>query len=222
MWELDEHPGFRRVMDGASSVAAPLLAGFAFTLLLLILPTLAEDNGASQPFSRLPELAALLLLLAGLLLVMCVQAALTARYHTHTPGELEELYPEYFRDDAAFDPSSAPEKKRWTTNEWPARRVGSKWYGGWVLQFFHEESEQARKWSSAARHLYHVGIVSLLAGVAIAVLPPADDADAWRWTVAVVAVAGALVEVVWILSGTRLGERAWHEIRRRATPAAPR
>jgi hypothetical protein len=33
VWVFDEHPGYRRAIESAGTVAAPLLAGFSFTLL---------------------------------------------------------------------------------------------------------------------------------------------------------------------------------------------
>jgi len=217
VWLFDEHPGFGRAIEGAGTVAAPLLAGFAFTLLVLTLPTLAEKKTTvrlgggevvvveSQAFSRLPELAAVLLLLAGLLLIMSVQAGIYARYYAHRPADLEEWYPQYFREDRDFAPSSPPAWMEWNTTAWPAVQVGEKWYGGWARRFLFQEGKAALRWYSRARNLYHLGILSLLSGVALMVVPPASDADAWRWLIAAVAAAGTLAELAWIVSGPWAG-----------------
>ena len=76
VWPFKGDLGFRRSIESAGTVAAPLLAGFSFTLLVLHLPTLGEKETAvrvgadvrvtetSQDFSALPELAAVALLVA--------------------------------------------------------------------------------------------------------------------------------------------------------------
>lgn len=212
VWPSDVHPGFRRSIDVAGTVAAPLLAGFSFLLLVLLLPALADKttkvvtNGNTRliehapPFSAFPELATILLLLAALLLIATVQAAVTARYHSHTPTDLAEWYPEYFPEGTGPfgkgpDGSDLPE---WHTAEWPAMQVGSRWYGGWARSFLHTEQFSANKWASAARTTYHLGIMSLLLGVLALVIPPSGQGTPWRVALAGVAAAGVVVEGGWI------------------------
>ena len=76
VWPFPEHLGFRRAIDSAGAVAAPLLAGFSLTLLILILPSLPRAPGGApaaaadaESFSAAPEIAAILFLVAGLLLI---------------------------------------------------------------------------------------------------------------------------------------------------------
>jgi hypothetical protein len=207
VWQLPDHPGYRRSMESAGTVAAPLLAGFSFTLLVLLLPTLGDKTttvrvGAqarvatgSQDFSRAPELAAILLLLAGLLLVAAVQAAVTMRYHSHTPGELAELYPEYF--PLGDDPDVEGLPGWWTEHAAPAR-VGNRWYGGWAREYLYDELVRADRWAGWARRAYHAGIVALLAGLAMLVLPPDGVGDPARWVLFGIAIAGVVGEAIWI------------------------
>jgi hypothetical protein len=41
---FEEHPGYRRAMEVAGTVAAPLLAGFSFALLALLVPAMSEKS----------------------------------------------------------------------------------------------------------------------------------------------------------------------------------
>ena len=220
VWCFDESAGFSGSIESAGTIAAPLLAGFAFTLLVLVLPSigdtqtatqLAEQTGAvagTHPFSRFPELAVGLLLLAGLLMIMSVQAAIHARRHVHGPGDIEELYPQYFRDAPGFDPAKEPAWTQWTTPEWPAVELDGRWYGGWARRFFYEERKAAVWWYVRTRWLYHLGILSLLAGITILLVPPSSSADGWRWLIVAIAAAGALAEAAWMVPTSPFTELA--------------
>ncbi|MEA2467349.1 MAG: hypothetical protein QOJ57_1475 [Thermoleophilaceae bacterium] len=212
VWPLDAHLGYRRSIESAGTVAAPLLAGFSFTLLVLLLPTLGDERttvraGAaasvvkeSQAFTAVPELAAILLLLAGLALVFSVQAAITTRYYAHSPAELEEWYPEYFPGE---EPPEADRPAGWMTDDgWSAKRVGGKWYAGWPRQFLYEELKTGNKWAAWTRGLYHLGIVALLSGLTALVIPPAGGGSPGRTLLVVLAAVGVVVELSWI---------AWNE-----------
>lgn len=212
VWVFKEHPGYRRAMESAGTVAAPLLAGFSFALLGLLVPTFgattttvtsgdARLTTTTHPFSALPEVAAVLFLLAGLLLIASVQAAISARYHGHSPTDLETWYPEYF-PDAELGSDEPPEAAKaldgWDRQGWPALRAGHRWYAGWIRQYFYEETWRASRWAGATRLLYHLGIFALLSGLTALVAPPGDSAEFWRWVLLGAAVIGALAELVWI------------------------
>jgi hypothetical protein len=188
-------------------VAAPLLAGFAFALLALVLPKLAHQkvsaipptSASEPPFSAVPELAALLFLVAGLLLVFAVQASVYIRYFETRPTELQEWYPEYFPPDSGWPPSEETRSlAEWDTARWPAMRSGAKWYGGWPRGFLYRTNRDAERWADRAANLYHAGIVSLLAGVTALLVPPSDQASFMRVALAVVAGVGTLAEIVWV------------------------
>ena len=81
-----------------SSAAAPLLAGFALTILLLVLPTTVADQ--KDAFTRWPEPVLLLLVGAAVLLVNTVQAGAHARANHFTPDEARMWYRGLMGDDA--------------------------------------------------------------------------------------------------------------------------
>lgn len=209
IWVSEANIGFRRSIEAAGTVASPLLAGFSFTLLVLLLPSLGSSkttiHGArglrvvteEQHFSGAPEAAAILLLLAGLLLVASVQAAITVRYHAQTPASYAEWFPQYFRDgdDGVRPPQDL---KGWSWEGVDAARVGDRWVGGWARKHLHEQLVLANWWANLTRWLYHLGILALLAGLALLVLPPDDQTTPGRWLLFGIAGAGVVGEVAWI------------------------
>lgn len=211
-------------MESAGTVAAPLLAGFSFTLLVLLLPTLEGKRttvraGAdvrvvseSQDVSALPELAAISLLLAGLLLIASVQAAISMRFHSHSPGELQEWFPEYFpeSEDPAVAPATEDLPPGWDDGEAQPTNVGKQWFGGWPREYLSGQLREASRWGRWARRLYHGGVLALLIGLVFLVAPPGDDGTCGRWVLFGVAVLGALGEFIWILTFTN-----WEKLRAR-------
>jgi hypothetical protein len=224
VWPFRGHPGFLRSMEGAGTVAAPLLAGFSFTLLALVVPTVGTERtviaGGSgirvvrehEAFSAEPTLAALLLLLAGLLLVFSVQAAIFVGYHRLSPSTLEEWYPQYFRQAPAEHPDRADvpaDLKNWDHPDVPATRVGTRWFAGAMRRYLYIELENANRWASATRNLYHFGILSLLSGLTDPVWPPVGQDRGVRVALVALAVAGTAVEAVWILVASRETLHGW-------------
>lgn len=212
VWPFEGELGFRRSIETAGAVAAPLLAAFSFTLLFLLLPTLdgkettirAGANASviteSQEFSALPEVAAILLLLAGLLLVASVQATLSLRFHNHRPADLEEWFPEYFRRaPSGAEQPKLPDLEGWTWKGEEPIAVETKWYGAWPRKFLFDELNTANRWARRMRHLYHAGIMALLCGLAFAAVPPEGQGDLGRWMLFTVAAAGAILEGAWIV-----------------------
>jgi len=210
VWRFDDHPGYRKSIESAGTVAAPLLGGFAFTLFALVVPTLNDHRDLtpstkgsevwteSAAFSGIPEVAAGFLLLAGLALVFSVQAAIELRYHNHRPSEIMEIYPEYFPVDGSGTPLASTQLAEWATDEWPAVKVGDQWYGRWPRRYLYEEWKRAGKSASRMRWLYHLGIISLLIGLTAFVWPPAHSATASRWILVGVGATGVLIEALWI------------------------
>jgi len=197
-------------MQAAGTVAAPLLAGFSFTLFVLLLPSLGDRQTTvhtggqvrvvteSEPFSATPELAAIFVLLAGLLLIASVQAALTVGYHAHRPADFEEWYPQFFREGVAGE--KAPEDLAgWSWEEVKPMAVGDKWYGAWPRKHLFEEVVIANRWAAITRWCYHAGILSLLVGLTFLVVP-ADSDELWRWVLLGITAAGAVAEATWILA----------------------
>jgi hypothetical protein len=191
----------------AAAIAAPLLAGFSFTLFALVVPSLDQQPTTIElphhrtifteghPFSAAPELAAGLFLLAGLLLVFSVQAAILLRYHNHSPSELAEWYPEYFPEAAGeVAPAAAQALPQWDSPEWHAVQVGSRWYGGFPRRYLAEEIPRANRAAVWMRWLYQLGILALLIGLTAFVWPPPGQCHPGRWALAAVGVLGASIE----------------------------
>jgi len=220
VWQFDNHPGFRRAIEQAGAIAAPLLAGFSFTLFALVVPSLDGQSTAielshhrtiiteSQPFSAAPELAAGLFLLAGLLLVFSVQAAIRLRYHNHSPSELAEWYPEYFPEAAGkVVPEAAQALPGWDSLQWQAVQVGSRWYGGFPRRYLAEEVPRANRAAVWMRWLYQLGILTLLVGLTVFVWPAPGQSHPGRWALAAVGAFGALIEFGWVMGPTFAGWR---------------
>lgn len=210
-------PGYRRSIDSAGAVSAPLLAGFSFTLLALSLPSLdsrttttnATTHAVSEvsrldPFSGVPEVASILLLVAGVLMIGAVQAAVMMRRYSVTPSEMAEWYPQYFHEgDAA---PAIPPPGFWTDEDnWRYRRIGPHWYGARMRRQLHLMLLRARRWANFARHLYNAGVVVLLAGITAMVWPPRDAWTTGRTTLVVFAGFAVLLELVWIVFARRPG-----------------
>jgi hypothetical protein len=215
VWHFEDHPGFRRAIDQAGAIAAPLLAGFSFTLFALVVPSLGSHSttivisghrtliSEGNAFSAVPELAAGLFLLAGLLLIFSVQATILLRYHNHSPSELAEWYPEYFPDAHGEEaPASARALPGWDSPGWPAMRVGSNWFGGFPREYLAKEIPRADRAASWMRRLYHGGILALLVGLTALVWPPAGEGDLARSALVMLGALGVLVEFVWVAGPT--------------------
>ena len=210
IWPFEGHPGFVRAIESAGSVAAPLLAGFAFTLLVLVMPSLEPASTEivtrsgvavvhkSEAFSASPALAAACLLFAGISLVFSVQAAIGLRYHNHSPSELAEWYPEYFPHTTEDPPPAAEILGEWSSEDWPAMRVGGEWYGGWPRRYLAEERRKAHRYATWMRRLYHAGILSLLLGLTVLVWPPVTSAGPGRWSLVMIGALGVAIEIGWI------------------------
>lgn len=209
VWLGKGNLGYRRSIDSAGTVAAPLLAGFSLTLLVLLLPDLGTTSttvhvGAigrvkteSHGFSAIPDVAAMFLLVAGLLLIGSVQAAISMRLYSHTPADYEEWYPEYFREgEAGTNPPA--DLAGWNFEGVAPATVGSRWYGAWPRVRLHGQVVRANRWAAFARWLYHGGIMALLLGLGALVLPPGTEETTGRWVLFGLAVAGGLAEAVWI------------------------
>lgn len=198
-------------MGDAGSVAGPLLAGFSFTLFVLLLPTLSPEKtvvatphglrvvSESPGFSAAPEVAAALVLLAGLLFVFSVQAAAFVRQHTHEPADLLQWYPEYF-PKGDLERQAAAGLPGWNEGPWQAWNVGDQWIAGWARKFLYAEVQVANRWADWMRRLYQGGILLLLAGLTVLVWPPPGDGDFGRWLIVGIGVAGATAEAGWMLT----------------------
>ncbi len=158
--------GYPASAQTVGGVAAPLLAGAAFTMTALLLTP--ADASALGP--RWTDVALTLFIGAGLLLVATVQASLWARRYMTDPQELADWYPEQIGDGKP--------------NDWLRTVQGSY-------------ARRAGPWNKWTRYLYNAGILLLLAGVAVAVIP-AGEIAATRWIPIAVAWSGLAAELTWL------------------------
>lgn len=86
-WEAPFPFGYAAAAENTGSVAAPLLAGFSFALVGLIVP--------APEHLRWPDLALSLLVASGVSFVAAVQCGFWARQFVATPDEIRLWHPEY-------------------------------------------------------------------------------------------------------------------------------
>lgn len=163
--------GSPEALENLGTSAAPLLAGFAFALIGLLLDKGSVMWGAN--------LALLLLLLAGLLLIYTVEFAFNARRHHVPPGDYLS-----FREIAVADGFSEEQLRHMQAN-WRDRHA--------IL-------------ANRARRAYNAGIVVLLLAVAVVLVPKSGP---WhmpplRVVAVLLALLGTAIEVVWWIGPRRL------------------
>lgn len=168
-------------IQAAGAFAAPILAGFSVTMISIILPSLGDKT--KPAFTRLPELTLLLLVLAALCLIAAVQAAVVARSWDVSPASYREWWPNEFSAEVDAAPS--------------ARVINSQ----------RQAFEKNLLWSKVTRLAYNIGVIALLAGVTVALVPPTDISPA-RWLVIGVAGMGALAEATWTVITSPVVHRA--------------
>jgi hypothetical protein len=162
--------GSPAALENLGTAAAPLLAGFSFALIGFVL-----DKGR---VIWEPDVALALLVLAGSLLIFCVQFAFNARRY-YVPPE----------DHLAFVQMSAGS----SVSEDDVRG----WQGDWL--------DEHERWARLARRMYNLGILALLFGVTLVLVPDAGPWDMAPARVVAVSVAAlaTLVELEWFLGGPR-------------------
>lgn len=224
VWPLEGGFGYRRAIAGAGTVAAPLLAGFSFTLFVLLLPTLspgrtvASSKGGlrlvseSHGFSAAPEVAAGLVLIAGLLFIFSVQAAVFLHQHSREPADLLQWFPEYF-PSGDLSAAELAQLTKWNQGVWQAQSVGQQWFAGKPRKHLYEQARIANKWAGRMRALYQGGILLLLVGLTVLVWPPPADASMGRWLLVCIGAIGVVVELGWILGLPERATRVFSRLR---------
>jgi hypothetical protein len=104
-------------------------------------------------------------------LISVVQFTFWARSYTVTPDELQSWWPDV----------ETTERRSVVRGE----------------QLTHERAR--RTWSRRARWSYRLGIIALLAGMAIALIPP-GRVTAARWVASTFVLLGLLYEVLWVVA----------------------
>jgi hypothetical protein len=161
--------GSPEALENLGTSAAPLLAGFAFALIGLLL-----DKGSSM---WKPDLALLLLVLAGVLLIGAVEFAFNARRYHVPPGDYV-AFSEIAKADG-YDVASLQASQV----EW--RKEHASW-AGW------------------ARRAYNAGIIALFFAIAIVLVPHSGLGHMAPLRVAAVAtpaLAGTVELIWWVASG---------------------
>ena len=173
-WARPVPYGYPASIDAAGTVAAPLLAGFSITLIGLIL------GAADAHAIRLRGEALTALVLAALLLLACVQCAFWARQYTVTPSQIMEWWP-----DLGLPGDAATERHE--------QLRGVQW----------RYSVLAGCWMGRARWTYHVGILALLAGLDLLLVPLDRGASwnsGWSWLSVAVVSLGFMAELYWTVA----------------------
>jgi hypothetical protein len=134
-----------------------------------------------SPFGRWQNVSLLLFVAAGLAQIFAVQSVAWARRYMAAPDDLRQWLPDDFTD----------------RGERPTQ---------WLQQYQRFNDERARRWAGRTRAWINAGITLLLAGIAVAVVPPGPVSSV-RWPVITVAWIGVAVEASWV-AAMRLDERA--------------
>jgi hypothetical protein len=168
-WSVPSPYGAPAAVDSLSTIAAPLLGGFSITLVGVVVQ-------ASEKF-RFSSIALLLLTVAAVLLLLCVQCGFWARHYYTRPDEATAWWPDY---------EGSAERQQMLFIE--QRRS--------YLLF--------KRWSARARRAYSSGIVALFLGIMVTLVP---DGVGWqsrvRWAAVVVMGLAAVGELLWLASMSR-------------------
>jgi len=167
-WTVRKPEGYYYAIQATGTMVAPILAGFAFAILALVLVPPAK-NEVDPLRWRDPVLA--LLVFSALLLIISTQAAIRARATLVKPDELGAWYPE------SVDRTGWP-------NPWLADRQKKL------------EGRTARA-SSVCRHTYNAGTLLFFTAIAVLLVPPSPVDDARRAVLVAAAIAVA-VEAAWL------------------------
>jgi hypothetical protein len=167
-WTVRSPEGYYDAMQAIGTMVAPILAGFAFAILALVLVPPAK--GEADPV-RWRDSALALLVFSALSLIISTQHAINARRTLVKPDELRAWYP------------SSVDEAGWP-NKWLADRQK-------VL-----EGRTALA-STVCRHTYNAGTLLLFTAIAVLLVPPSPVDDARRVTL-VAATLAVAVEAAWL------------------------
>jgi hypothetical protein len=117
-WLVEKPEGYFDAIQATGTMVAPILAGFAFAILALVLVPPGKDEADPLRW-RDPVLA--LLVAAALLLIISTQAAIRARTTMVKPDELMTWYPSSV--DADGTPDKAVRTLQKTLHDRTARRA---------------------------------------------------------------------------------------------------
>jgi hypothetical protein len=168
-WNVSTPYGYGSAVDAGGTIAAPLLAGFSVGLIGVMLP-LRDSHGPAP----LADIAVVLLATATVTLLACVQCTFWARQYALTPNQIMEWWPDLRAPGAAGD------------QRWEALRA-EQWRYQVLLAI----------WVGRVRATYSLGIVTLLGGIGLALVP--REWNPWHIIALTVIGVGVLAEVAWIV-----------------------
>jgi hypothetical protein len=175
-WSPPAPYGYAETVQSAGMVVAPLLAGFTITLIGLLL-------GSARSGVRYPDTALTVLVAAVAILLAAVQCAYAARQYVVTPAEIGAWWP------GVDDPDDRGELGQW----WELR----------AEQLAHRKLHSL--WASRFRLTYHGGIMLVLLGLAIVLVPPEqmNDISPMPWVAVVLAGLAVVGEGTWVVATGR-------------------
>jgi hypothetical protein len=167
-WVVPDPEGHFDAIQATGTMVAPILAGFAFAILALVLVPAAKNE--TDPLRwRDPVLA--LLVAAALLLIISTQAAIRARMTMVNPDELMKWYPSAVN-----------------SNGTPDLAVRTRQRDLYV---------RTAKASNICRQTYNAGVLLLFTSIAVLLVPPSPVDHARRAVIAVALIAVA-IEAAWL------------------------
>jgi hypothetical protein len=183
-WHAPAPIGYASAIDGFGSVAAPLLAGFTIALIGITVP-LSADSPVKYPGTAIAFLA-----IAALLLLGAVQCSMWARQYAVTPNDILEWWPDSRAQTESDMQAARSRLDDLRLTQWRYATISATWL-------------------ARARLTYDLGILALLLGVLVILIPK-------QWTPSRVVAAsllgvGFLIEVYWVSSPKR---RSWPFVRK--------
>jgi nitrate reductase gamma subunit len=176
-WQAPGKFGYAEAVQSAGTIVAPLLAGFTIAMIGLVVDT--SNKGV-----RHRDLALLVLTAAASALLAAIQCAYSARQYLATPDQFQSWYPD-LETAEPYEEDAGKGLSRPVQTWWAAR------------------SEQAAhtalhaRWAKRFRVLYHVGVVLVLCGLAVTLIPP-GHVSATRCVAVGLASLAALAEALWV------------------------
>jgi hypothetical protein len=167
-WLVEKPEGYFDAIQATGTMVAPILAGFAFAILALVLVPPGKDEADPLRW-RDPVLA--LLVAAALLLIISTQAAIRARTTMVKPDELMTWYP------SSVDADGTPDKAVRT-----------------LQKTLHDRTARA---SNVCRQTYNAGVLLFFTSIAVLLVPP-SPVDGARRAVIVVALIAVAIEAGWL------------------------
>jgi hypothetical protein len=189
-WAVEQPEGYFDAIQATGTMVAPILAGFAFAILALVLVPPAKNE--ADPL-RWRDAVLALLVAAALLLIISTQAAIRARATMVKPDELMAWHPLSVDDDG--------------------------WPNEWIRSHQMRLQERTALASSVCRQTYNAGALLLFTSIAVLLVPP-SPVDGARRAVIVLALAAVSIEAVWLTGSSLRPKQLLVRLPAMLTPAS--